>query len=162
MQRLCATPDVRVQRKERMIFTYSYKMFLGSFEVNVYQQYHRLDRGLEDLVEIEILFSPNVRYCARAARLWLIYDRTHGLSSPTNIRSSFPCVRPISDPIVQMVADGRLEYVIKAFTTGSHTPNDMYVRHQICPMPAYERQIPGRIIPGCDHNFQQSLLNVSR
>lgn len=160
---LHASSEARFQKREKKVFAFSYRTFLGCFELNVYQQYHWVNEDFNDRIEIELLFSPNFRYFARAARLWLFYDRTHGLSSPTNLHLCFPCVRPISDPIVQMVEDGMLQDVVKAFTAGDNMPNDLYVHdHHTDAVTLSERRHPGHLGPDYDHNFQQSLLNVGR
>ena len=78
-----------IKSKIRMFFWY-YRAFFGYISV-VVSECHQVTAGREEnVIHVEVKIFPWRWVFSRAFQARILYDRTHGLSSPTNIQLDFP------------------------------------------------------------------------
>ena len=124
--------SVHIRKSERQIYAKHFRNLLGVFELAAYQSYGRRslpysEANEEDLIDVEVTAIPNKIFSIRAVRAEILFRRSHGLSSPTNIRLSVPVIRDYADPIVGMVKEGRMAEIKTLFAERGHRPNDLYL-----------------------------------
>ena len=143
-------------KSKTMIFSWYYRAFIGYFSVVVSER-HQVTAGKEeDVVHVEIQIFPWRWISSRGfqARIW--YDRTHGLSSPTNIQLSFPRIIPLplmNDGIWRLFSERKSDSIIDNIRSGVYRPDDLFVVIG-CPRGGFEQS-------GRDWEGPTSLLTVS-
>ena len=92
-----------IKKLERQIYRKAMETFLGYLDLRVYRSDPiEKDRrsGNGDFIEVENFILISAFSYKRALQLSIVYDRTHGLSSPTNFRLQLRRVCTANDPIM--------------------------------------------------------------
>ena len=127
------SPDVKMPRPpkyKKRVYTWTSTTFLGQANVEVDEISNDpwYERGF---INVKINIGPNRWLATRAVRLHLTYDKTHGLSSPTDIRLLFPRIRPWADDIrrsIKWIGNDYVEFekFVNLFQERGCHPNDLY------------------------------------
>lgn len=126
-------PVVRMHkppRYQKRVYTWNSTTLLGRINVEVDESSN--DPWYEQgSINVKIKIGPSCWLATRAVQLHLAYDKTHGLSSPSNIRLVFPRVRPwtydIEESIAKMGHDSlEFEKFVNLFRERGYHPNDLY------------------------------------
>ena len=111
-----------------LMFSWYYRALFGYISVVVSER-HQVTAGREEnVVHIEIKIFPWRWISSRGLQARILYDRTHGLSSPTNIQLDFPRIIPfnsIDDGIRRLFNGGGSDLIIDNIRSGVYRPNDL-------------------------------------
>ncbi len=110
-----------------LMFSWYYRAFFGYISVVVSKR-HQVTAGTEEnVIYVEVKIFPWQYISSRGfqARIW--YNRTHGLSSPTNIQLDFPRIIPSksADEIFWLFSDRESDLIIENIKSGVYRPNDL-------------------------------------
>ena len=111
-----------------LMFSWYCRAFFGYPSV-VVSESHQLTAGREEnVIHIEIRIFPRRWISSRGLQARIVYDRTHGLSSPTNIRLDFPRIIPSNATeygICRLFRERKSYLIIDAIRSGVYRPNDL-------------------------------------
>ena len=139
-----------------LIFSWYYRAFIGYFSVVVSER-HQVTAGREEnVIHVDIQIFPWRWISSRGIQAQILYDRTRGLSSPTNIQLSFPRRIPLplmNDGIWRLFSERKSDSIIDNIRSGVYRPDDLF-EAIVCPRGGFERF-------GRDWEGPTSLLTVS-
>ncbi len=111
-----------------LMFSWYYRAFFGYISVVVFER-HQVTAGREEnVIHVEVKIFPWRRVSSRGFQARILFDRTHGLSSPTNIQLNFPrIIRSTStdDEIWRLFREKKSDLVIDNIRSGVYRPNDL-------------------------------------
>ena len=111
-----------------LMFSWYYRAFFGYISVVVSER-HQVTAGREEnVIHVEVKIFPWRWVSSRGFQARILYDRTHGLSSPTNIQLNFPrIIRCVStdDVIWDFFHDRKSDLIIDNIRSGVYHPNDL-------------------------------------
>ena len=111
-----------------LMFSWYYRAFFGYFSVVVSER-HQVTAGREEnVLHIEIRIFPWRWISSRGFRARILYDRTHGLSSPTNIQLESPRIIPLpfmNDGIWRLFCERKSDSIIDSIRSGVYRPDDL-------------------------------------
>ena len=115
-------------RSKIQMFSWYYRAFFGYFSVVVSER-HQVTAGKEEnMVLIEIKIFPWQWISSRGFQARILYDRTHGLSSPTNIQLESPRIIPLPfmyDGIWRLFCERKSDSIIDNIRSGVYQPDDI-------------------------------------
>ena len=124
-----------------LMFSWYYRAFMGYFSVVVSER-HQVTAGREEnVLHIDIRIFPWRWICSWGFCARILYDRTHGLSSPTNIHLHFPRIIPMplmNEGIWRLFCERKSDSIIDNIRSGVYRPDDLF---EIigCPGGGFER-----------------------
>ena len=145
-----------------LTFSWYYRAFFGYISVVVFER-HQVTAGREEnVIHVEVKIFPWRWVSSRGLQARILYDRTHGLSSPTNIQLTFPRIIRLDFPpysrdsrggLWWFFEDGGSDLIIDNIKSGVYHPNDLL-------------EMPESLEPlfwrtGWDYKDPMSLLTVS-
>ena len=111
-----------------LMFSWYYRAFFGYFSVVVSER-HQVTAGREEnVLHIDIRIFPWRWISSWGFRARILYDRTHGLSSPTNIQLESPRIIPVpftNDGIWRIFCEQKSDSIIDSIRSGVYRPDDM-------------------------------------
>ena len=111
-----------------LMFSWYYRAFFGYFSV-VISERHQVTAGREEnVLHIDIRIFPWRWISSWGFRARILYDRIHGLSSPTNIQLDSPRIIPVpfkNDGIWRLFCERKSDSIIDSIRSGVYRPNDM-------------------------------------
>ena len=116
------------RKSERRLFRKTLNFFLGVLDFQMYRSdsSQKIPRNRDgDLIEIEVFVRLSAALCKHALQLSTVYDRTHGLSSPTNIHLQLRRMCSEQDSIAFAIKEGSLGDFVERFRANGHTPDDL-------------------------------------
>lgn len=111
-----------------IMFSWYYRAFFGYFSVVVTERHQVIAGREENILHIEIRIFPWRWISSRGFHARISYDRTHGLSSPTNIQLVSPRIIPLplmDDGIWRLFHQRKSDSIIDSIKTGVYRPDDM-------------------------------------
>ena len=117
-----------------LMFSWFYRAFFGYISVVVLER-HQVTAGREEnVIHVEIKIFPWRWVSSQGFQARILYDRTHELSSPTNIQLDFPCVIrsdfPLNfadcmdDGIWELSHNSKSDLIIDNIKSRVYHPND--------------------------------------
>ena len=123
-----------------LMFSWYYRAFFGYFSVAVSER-HQVTAGREEIVlHIDIRIFPWRWISSWGFRARILYGRTHGLSSLTNIQLESPRIIPVpfkNDGIWRLFCERKSDSIIDSIRSGVYRPDDM-LEMISCPRDDYE------------------------
>ena len=111
-----------------LMFSWYYRAFFGYISVVVSER-HQVNAGREEnVIHVEVKIFPCRWISSRAFQARILYDRTHGLSSPTNIHLEFPRIircAPTDGGIWGLFHHRESDLIIDNIRSGVYHPNDL-------------------------------------
>lgn len=139
-----------------LMFSWYYRAFFGYFSVVVSER-HQVTAGREEnILHIDIRIFPWRWISSWGFHARILYDRTHGLSSPTNIQLESPRIIPlphINDGIWRLFCEQKSDSIIDSIRSRVYRPDDLF---DVVHGPRCESEWFGR-----DWEGPTSLLTVS-
>lgn len=126
---LCNMQEQRPYIKSKILmFSWYYRAFFGYISVVVSER-HQVTAGREDnVIHVEVKIFPWRWVSSRAFQGRILYDRTQGLSSPTNIQLDFPRIIRCDSTdagIWGLFRDRKSDFIIDNIRSGVYHPNDL-------------------------------------
>ena len=116
-------------KMKTLTFSWYYRAFIGSFSVVVSERHKVTAEREEDVLHVEIQIFSWRWISSRGFQARILYDRTHGLSSPTNIQLSFPRIIPlpsVKDGIWRLFSERKSDAIIDNIRSGVYRPDDLF------------------------------------
>ena len=118
-----------------LTFSWYYRAFFGYISVVVFER-HQVTAGREEnVIHVEVKIFPWRWVSSRGLQARILYDRTHGLSSPTNIQLTFPRIIREDFPLYRrdftdgglwwLFENGKSDLIIDNIKSGVYHPNDL-------------------------------------
>lgn len=109
-----------------LMFSWYYRAFFGYISVVVFERHQVTAGSEENTIHVEVKIFPWRWVSSRGFQARILYDRTHGLSSPTNIQLDFPrIIRCADDGILGLFDDRNSDLIIENIRSGVYHPNDL-------------------------------------
>ena len=117
----------RMTKSDRRIYNKRVRNFLGNLDINAYQSYLAdgyEDEHLSEIIEVEIMLYAKFMLRGRFLYASIIYDKTHGLSSPTNISLVIPQIHLEGSALFEALVNGSVEVFKAEFCRQNWGPDD--------------------------------------
>ena len=146
-----------------LTFSWYYRAFFGYISVVVFERDQVTAGREENVIHVEVKIFPWRWVSSRGLQARILYDRTHGLSSPTNIQLTFPRIIRLDFPLSRRDSTDsgiwwlfryrKSDLIIDKIKSGVYHPNDLLEgTHSL-----------GLLLGGVGRDFMEpmSLLSVS-